>query len=378
MKGLILKTAIVFLIGLSPLLLPLFSQAESLQTPQGPPPVAQILIREGTLATKLVAVLNLGTATSEPQAESILGDKGIIPKNGWIADYPVTPDVWGELYESVGDAADANKIPLPKPEALKRFESVTSELSMIANPDNSGIATVTGTEEAGNIPSSNVYDYYNAEGPPVVTYYPPPDDYYSLYSWVPYPFWYNRIGFGGYFILNDFHRGVSDRRHHKGFISNHFLNSSNQVVRVDPVARSSGGSVAGIGADAGQGFRVGIVPGNSGLNSASVQTQTTTFIKSVPMTTHALSKSGSGSSGLPIVHKTDVSPTSTYKPPVSTYANYSRSTNEAVTSHNNTSPAVNNTHGNYSSSHASTVTAPAYHSSSGYNGGGFYGRRVKR
>jgi hypothetical protein len=29
---------------------------------------------------------------------------------------------------------------------------------------------------------------YEEQGPPVVTYYAPPDPYSYLYSWVPYPF----------------------------------------------------------------------------------------------------------------------------------------------------------------------------------------------
>ena len=42
----------------------------------------------------------------------------------------------------------------------------------------------------------------------MVTYYAPPPDYYYLYSWVPYPFWCDEFWFGGFFILNDFHRSV--------------------------------------------------------------------------------------------------------------------------------------------------------------------------
>ena len=71
-------------------------------------PVAQPLVREGDLAIKLVEVLKLGKAKDEVQAETMLGAVGVAPKNGWIADYPVTPDVIGELQKAVSVAAVSN------------------------------------------------------------------------------------------------------------------------------------------------------------------------------------------------------------------------------------------------------------------------------
>ncbi|MBI5100452.1 MAG: hypothetical protein HZB33_01255, partial [Nitrospirae bacterium] len=62
-----------------------------------PPPVSAPLIREGAFALKLAEALGLGHPESEVEAESMLGAAGVAPRNGWIADYPVTPDIIGEL-----------------------------------------------------------------------------------------------------------------------------------------------------------------------------------------------------------------------------------------------------------------------------------------
>ena len=82
------------------------------------PPVAQPLIREGDFAIKLVEVLKIGLAKSDAEAESILALVGIAPKNGWIADYPVTPGVIGELQNAVGGAVDSGKLVMRKNEAI--------------------------------------------------------------------------------------------------------------------------------------------------------------------------------------------------------------------------------------------------------------------
>ncbi len=62
-----------------------------------PPPVKQTLIPEGFFAIKLADALKLGPAETEAEAETTLTSLGIMPGNGWIADYPVTPDVLIEL-----------------------------------------------------------------------------------------------------------------------------------------------------------------------------------------------------------------------------------------------------------------------------------------
>jgi len=81
-------------------------------------PVARPLIREGDFAIKLAEVLKIGLAKSDAEAESMLALVGIAPKNGWIADYPVTPGVIGELQNAVGGAVDSGKLVMRKNEAI--------------------------------------------------------------------------------------------------------------------------------------------------------------------------------------------------------------------------------------------------------------------
>src|SRR3974377_1091063 len=54
------------------------------------PPISPPLVREGAFAVDLAVALNLGQPSSEAEAESMLGEVGIAPRNGWIADYPLT------------------------------------------------------------------------------------------------------------------------------------------------------------------------------------------------------------------------------------------------------------------------------------------------
>jgi len=245
MKGEISTLIRVLVVSLLILLVPVATLAEDTQVSNAPPPVAQPLMREGTLATQLAGILDPDSVKGdEAAAESWLGERGISPKNGWIADYPVTPIIMGELRETLGNAADNRKIPLSRDEALKRLTGITSELAIVntapATLGDSG-PPIAAPDGENQVDPGAVYDYYTTEGPPVVTYYAPPPDYYYLYSWVPYPFWWDGFAFGGFFILNDFHRAVfHDRFHdhgrfHGAFVSNHFRDRfSNRIVRVDP------------------------------------------------------------------------------------------------------------------------------------------------
>lgn len=52
------------------------------------PPLAQSLVREGTLAMDLSRALKIGSPVNEADAESVLSAAGIAPRNGWVGDYP--------------------------------------------------------------------------------------------------------------------------------------------------------------------------------------------------------------------------------------------------------------------------------------------------
>ena len=226
----------------------------------GPPPVGGPLVREGDFAIRLLYALNLGSTDDEIEAETRLGDVGILPRNGWIADYPVTPDILGELQRSVVDAAGSRKIPLSRGEALNRVNAVNDEFELSATPYTAGQAYGTEPPAEGYATPEDINNYYAEEGAPVYSYYTPPPDYYYLYVWVPYPFWCRGFWFPGFFVLHDFHRHVMVRNR-VVFVSNHFNDvKSNRVFRVDPRMRFSGKTYAGIGAPRSQNFIATGVP----------------------------------------------------------------------------------------------------------------------
>ncbi len=227
------------------LIVPFAVYPQSDQQATQAPPVAPPLVREGDFAMKLVDVLKIGTATNEADAETMLGSSGIAPKNGWIADYPVTPDIIGELQNAVGAAADSKKLPMGKDEALKALQSVSGELGLSVLPDTSGkYAENQPPTSPEYVQPSEIDNYYYDEGPPVVTYYPPPWDYYYLYAWVPFPFWCSGFFFPGFFVLSDFSVVVfvdHHHHHHHHLVTNHFVDpKTHAVASVDPRTRAIG------------------------------------------------------------------------------------------------------------------------------------------
>ncbi len=223
------------------LLMSFIVQAQSEENSIGPPPIEQQLVREGVLAKKLAYVLAIGAAADEAQAESLLAEVGISPKNGWIADYPVTPVIAGELRQAVEEAADAGKLTMNPDAALQAFEELLAATGLPVAPvaqSGDGVAGENPAEMADEyLQAELVRNYYSSEGPPVVTYYSPPREYTYLYIWVPYPFWTTGYLFPGFFILHDFHRTiyVHSRPY---FVTNHFRDrKTHQVYRIHPMGR---------------------------------------------------------------------------------------------------------------------------------------------
>jgi hypothetical protein len=153
-----------------------YSQSE--QTKPGPRSIERSLIREGFFAMRLTEALKIGPVKSEAEAENMLALVGIAPKNGWIADYPVTPDIIGELQNAIATAADSGKIAMNKSEAIKVFEDLVIEIE---------------SQYSRVEPSSNREPY------PETYYYPYPYPYsyrylYTYPYYYPYPYYY-----GGYY-----------------------------------------------------------------------------------------------------------------------------------------------------------------------------------
>ena len=265
MKSSTLLLILVVLTGL--VLTPAVLYAQSGQQQPVSPPVSQPLVREGTVALKLATALNLGKASNEAEAESALGAVSIAPKNGWIADYPVTPDIVGELQNAVAVAADSKYITMGRDEALKAFQNVMLVYDLPVKPSGKAVEEANAGESAQAYSpdeSAIVNNYYYDEGPPVVTYYAPPPDYAYLYTWVPYPFWWSDFWFPGFFVLGDFdidighghfhhdrdfdHDFHHDRDFHHGrdrdrFITNHFRDpKTGAMSRIDPATRVHGGT----------------------------------------------------------------------------------------------------------------------------------------
>lgn len=237
-----MKKFVTFLTTIGLILLPIVAYSESEQTANQPPPVEQPLVREGEFAMKLMDALQMGKAQSETEAENSLASAGIAPKNGWISDYPVTPDIIGELEKSVVEAAEANRISLRTEEALKAFQTVVNELDLPVMAETREPYTTSEPPRgySDSAESSAMSTYYYSYGPPIVTYYPPPWNYYYLYSWVPYPFWYSGFFFGGFFVLNDFNRVIFVKKK-PVCVTNHVKDRHTQKVwKVDPVARRNG------------------------------------------------------------------------------------------------------------------------------------------
>jgi hypothetical protein len=210
--------------------------SQTSQTQQAPP-VAQTLVREGDFAVKLAAKLDLGSTTDEASAEDLLARAGVVPLNGWISDYPMTPAIMGQLRESITGAAAEGRLSMDPQEAVERLYALAGELNLPtpAGPGHSPEESQSAL--AGKSNSTVINNYYYDQGPPVVTYYPPPAEYVYLYHWVPYPAWWYGYWFPGFFICRDFTTTVvvSAVVVNRPFIGTRIAIVSNRII--DPVSR---------------------------------------------------------------------------------------------------------------------------------------------
>jgi hypothetical protein len=219
------------------------------ETAKSPPPIGQTLVREGDYAVKLAQALKVRPATTEADAESALAGIGIAPKNGWISDFPVTPDIIAEIQSAIDAAASSGKLTMSKADAYKAFEALNAEAGLSIVPGAPGVKGYTETPPSED--ETVINNYYSDDGPPVITYYAPPPDYAYLYEWDAFPFWCDGFFFPGFFVLSDFDfDGDFHHRHHThrhefgrhwqnhGRISNRVIDpASKKNVSIDPVSR---------------------------------------------------------------------------------------------------------------------------------------------
>ncbi len=228
------------------LIVPVLFMLVSAGTPQAqtaslgpPPPVAAPLVREGDYAVRIAYALRVATTDNEIEAESRLAEAGIAPRNGWIADYPVTPDVLNELQSSLLQAAASGRLGFSPDEALKYMGEVNRQFGFDIAPAQGGTESQAPPATPGYTNPAVINNYYMQAGPPVVTYYEPPPAFVGLYAWVPSPFWFEGFWFPGFFILHDFHRHIVIRGR-PVIISNHFIDRDRRVHRIEPLERFHG------------------------------------------------------------------------------------------------------------------------------------------
>lgn len=223
------------------LVLPISQELCAQEATAQAPPIEQTLVREGDFAVELVERLRIGTPQNEAEAETMLSSAEISPKNGWISDYPVTPDIIGELQNAVGDAADAGRLSMGRDEALKTLEDLAAEVGLsVAADRRADYPSEEPPRTYSYYSEPTVTNYYHTYGPPIVTYYPPPWAYFYLYAWVPYPFWWTRVYFPGFYVLTSFHRCVYGH-HRPVYISNHWRDPhTRRVFVIDPSRRYTG------------------------------------------------------------------------------------------------------------------------------------------
>lgn len=121
------------------------------------PPIAQPLVPEGAFAVELANALMAGQPQTAAEAESLLSSMGIEPKNGWIDDYPVTPDIIGEIEKSVAEAAAAKRLKMSKDQAHTAVKNLEAKLGL-------SIAPATQTAPSGGLGNSTIYKYKDKAG----------------------------------------------------------------------------------------------------------------------------------------------------------------------------------------------------------------------
>ncbi|MDD1647639.1 MAG: hypothetical protein LUQ03_07170 [Methanomicrobiales archaeon] len=191
-------------------------------------------MREGDFAIKLAALYGLGAPANETEAEDLLSSAGVIPLNGWISDYPVTPEILGQLQEAAARAASEGRLSMAAEKATQLLYDLASQMNLPvpAGPE----STVAAAAKAPEQPA--IYNYYTGYGPPIITYYPPPPAYFYLYAWVPYPVWWYGYWYPGFYMCNNFSTTVVvDSR--TAYVRNRYVDPvTRRVVRVEPVVHT--------------------------------------------------------------------------------------------------------------------------------------------
>ncbi len=247
-EGKMKRVLVIVLVAAGLVLAPYAGSVNAQGSTSGRPPIEQPLVSEGEFAVELATALQLTSTHDEAAAENSLAAINIAPRNGWISDYPMTPDIIAEVRGSAARSASSRSLSLSEADAARAVDSVSIAMHLpikVAGKkraDDSGSGSEYQSSPASPPPEvseyetpDNVEQYYDENGPPIVSYYPPPWEYDYLYAWVPWPFWWDEFAFGGFFILNDF-----NRHGHNHWFSNHVTHADGTVSRVNAVTRAAG------------------------------------------------------------------------------------------------------------------------------------------
>ena len=100
------------------------------RSPFGPPPIEQPLVREGEFAAELATAFNLTSSHDEAAGESYLASINIMPRNGWIADYPMTPDIIAEVRDSAAISASSGNLQISETDAAGIVDNVSIAMNL--------------------------------------------------------------------------------------------------------------------------------------------------------------------------------------------------------------------------------------------------------
>ncbi len=169
------------------------------------PPIAAPLVRQGTLAVSLAASLGL-PAGSEAAAINNLSQIGIIPRGGWSAASLVTPALIGELHNSIFLAARSGQLLISANKVVTRFNSVRLGLGLPIFPVRASARSAF--LNAGVINPSLINKFFINNGLPLMTFFPPPNQFRNLFTFTPFPFVSSNVFFPGFFMRKNISNGL--------------------------------------------------------------------------------------------------------------------------------------------------------------------------
>ena len=140
----------------------------------GPPPIEQPLVREGEFAAELASAFNLTSLHDEAAGESYLASVNIMPKNGWISDYPVTPDIIAEVRDSAARSASSGNLQISETDAVGVVDNVSMAMNLPVKVNYESnlehqSRSAPPPEAYEYLEPSVVEDYYDDNKPPIVT-----------------------------------------------------------------------------------------------------------------------------------------------------------------------------------------------------------------